>query len=352
MVSKDFILQKLDPFTNTKRVIVTNQTVSDLKNGLIQWHEKYASEYDKIYKYFLGATLIDSCRNVYNFLKQYVHYNIESDNEQTLRSPAAILAPGFTVGADCKSYALFSCGIMSAIDRNTNQKCKVVFRFASYDMFSNTPKHVFCVVNPGTNSIWIDPVLPAFNQKKDPYYYSDKKANMSLIAMSGVPGYDNKQIGFLDPGSIATGVGIFNSLSSLFSNRPNPNDWQGWNALDQKIGAPIGTNAINWIINDGDSVQNEALNIVSYINAYGLNTLLGYSTWFNRNITKEMIAGKLNKAGLTVQANEVLNNTPRPVQAVNPLNPAAPSTQQAGMNMIWTLALVGGGLFAISKLAK
>jgi len=43
------------------------------------------------------------------------------------------------------------------------------------------------VLNPGTNNeIWVDPVLPSFNNKKQYNYKIDKKINMALIAVAGI----------------------------------------------------------------------------------------------------------------------------------------------------------------------
>jgi hypothetical protein len=43
-------------------------------------------------------------------------------------------------------------------------------------MGSKLPHHVFVVVNPSTNNeIWIDPVVKAFDYKKQYFYKIDKK---------------------------------------------------------------------------------------------------------------------------------------------------------------------------------
>lgn len=64
------------------------------------------------------------------------------------------------------------------------------------------------------------------------------------------------------PGSGA----VVNFLSGIFGgNKPNPNDWQGWDALDSQYNSPPGTSPAHWVLNDGDSVPNEAGNILSYI---------------------------------------------------------------------------------------
>jgi len=145
-------------------------------------------------------------------------------------------------------------------------------------------------------------------------------------------------------------------MFSLFKNKPNPNDWMGWDALDVKIGAPIGTNALQWVILDGDSVQNEALNIVSYIKANGTKNLLGFSKWFNRNITINDIADKLARGGFIEEANyiklqnlPVVTNVTPPVQTITPITN---TPTQSKMNIWVTLGLFGAGLFLITKMKK
>ena len=135
-------------------------------------------------------------------------------------------------------------------------------------------------------------------------------------------------------------------VTELFANKPNPNDWMGWDALDTKIGAPSGTNVLQWVILDGDSVQNEALNIVSYIKAKGLSKLLGYSTWFNRTITINDIADKLARGGFQQEAAII-----RAGKQITPVTPGITpgSTTVAGMNIWVILALAGAGIYLISK---
>lgn len=198
MVSKNLILGILPAFQNRQSVILENQNVTDIITGILNTHSKYEKQYDKIYKYFVGADLEDTCRNIFNFLKAHVPYFIESNEFQFLKSPASIVS---TKG-DCKSYALFSCGILDALRRNEDENIEVSYRFASYDPFNKTPEHVFCVVRGYGNEFWIDPVLDRFNQRKDPYFYKDKKLNtMALVGLSGVNS-DNEQIGSIDWGNL------------------------------------------------------------------------------------------------------------------------------------------------------
>ena len=183
MVSRSAVLEKLAPFNNFKKVVSTDQTVTDIIDGIVSTHYQYEDEYDKISQYFVGESELETARNIFNFLKSNVPYYIESNNNQTLRSPSAIVAlPG-----DCKSYALFANGVLDSLNRKGIFQVPLAFRFAGYKNNTREPQHVFAVMYPGTKKeIWIDPVLPRFNEKRQPSFYKDKKIKMALIALSGV----------------------------------------------------------------------------------------------------------------------------------------------------------------------
>ena len=182
MVSKNLILSKVQPFLNQQNVVIENQGVNDIITGILTTHNKYKKEYDKIYIYFVDDDIEEICRNIFQFLKDNVPYFIESNDLQFLKSPASILS----TKSDCKSYALFSCGILDAYLRNEKPEFELSYRFASYDPFDKIPQHVFCVVKANGKEYWIDPVLDRFNQRKQPYYFKDKNINtMALVGLSG-----------------------------------------------------------------------------------------------------------------------------------------------------------------------
>ena len=182
---------KVSPFLGKKEIVVANQDTVDIIDALIKNHYKYSNEYNKIFRYFDGGNVEETAFNVWNFLKEEFKYNIEPEEMQILRSPAAILASNI-VGIDCKGYATFANGVMDAYRRNTGKDFEVYYRFASYDAFDNTPQHVFAVVKDKENEFWIDPVLEQFDEKKQPYYYKDKKIKkMALVAMSGIQDNSN-----------------------------------------------------------------------------------------------------------------------------------------------------------------
>jgi hypothetical protein len=186
MVNRNILIGKVSPFLGKKEVLVANQDTVDIIDALIRNHYKYSNEYDKIFRYFDGGNVEETMYNVWKFLKEEFRYNIEPEEMQILRSPSALLASNI-VGIDCKGFATFANGIADAYRRNTGKKFDVYYRFASYDPFDNTPQHVFAVVKENGEEFWIDPVLDQFDEKKQPYFYKDKKIkNMALVAMSGI----------------------------------------------------------------------------------------------------------------------------------------------------------------------
>jgi len=184
MISKNLVLQKLAPFNNFKKVLIEDQNTSDIIQGILDNHNNYQSQYDKISDLFIDDNEVETAKNVFKFLKDNVPYYVEPIEKQTLRSPSAIIS--IKQGADCKSYASFINGIMSSLNRKGIFKVPLAYRFASYRYDTKEPQHVFAVLYPGTkNEIWVDPVLNKFDQRKEPVFIKDKKIKMALIAMSG-----------------------------------------------------------------------------------------------------------------------------------------------------------------------
>jgi hypothetical protein len=105
VVSANLLLQKLQPFNNKKVVLVQEQTTGDIITGIIDTSKKYEAEYNKILPYFEDDNIVETAKNVFDFLKDNCKYVVESTKQQTLRSPASIIALGKTKGCDCKSYS-------------------------------------------------------------------------------------------------------------------------------------------------------------------------------------------------------------------------------------------------------
>lgn len=178
------ILAQLPPYRAKVITLARHQDTDDIVQNMLRYHKMYRSDYDQISGQFLAATPRKTLKNIFDFLKENVKYRIEPETRQTLKSPAAIVATGRTTGSDCKNYALFICGVAESLTRTGKQKIPCAYRFASYKWYDEQPQHVFAVAFPDTDrEIWIDPVLPEFDQRKTYNHATDKK--MSLVGISG-----------------------------------------------------------------------------------------------------------------------------------------------------------------------
>ena len=365
-------------FKNSEIVLKKKQGVEDIVKGILKTHNQYFTDYDLISDFFYRGNVEDTCKYIFDFLKQNVPYEIESENYQTLRSPGAILHfPG-----DCKSFALFSNGCLDSLRRKGKLKCDLLYRFAGYGVFTDYIEHVFCVCKTGKNEIWVDPVLNGYNEKKQPNYIVDKKINnMALVGISGIneigavpqqfmgrplnlqsliPQPSNPKttktqnalstvsdLAALVPGwgtAISSVLKIFKGFGSV----PNPNDWMGWERLETGVGQPVGTGAQTWVMMDGDDARNEAVNILSWIQNKGIETVLN-ENWaiknrFGRYTTFQDLINKLQRSGFSSEAQMLTDSIKQQQEQKN--------TMTGGSNMLVTLALVGAGIFAISKFSK
>jgi hypothetical protein len=187
-MDKHTLLEKLPGYENKKVLINRKQRVGDIVAEILEAHKLFAKDYDKIALYFNDNSTAKICSRLYSFCKKEIAYKMESEDMQTTKSPAAILAQQM---GDCKHYASFCGGILDAINRLYGKNIKWFYRFASYSLFNREPEHIFTVVLDNGNEIWIDPTPGA--EKVTPVWTIDKKikaAQMPLYRVSGIGSND------------------------------------------------------------------------------------------------------------------------------------------------------------------
>ena len=189
-MQKNLLLGRLKPFGGNSQMLVRDQQVPDIISAMLSAHKLYASEYDKISKDFYSNGGVQTAKKLFEFLKKNIHYKIESDKNQRIMSPSAILSLGKN---DCKNYALFIMGVLDSLKRKGIINNKIYYRFASYKLLDEIPHHVFAVIqDQDGNEYFIDPVLSKFNERKTYYHKIDKEPNMPLYSVSGI---GNNQVG-------------------------------------------------------------------------------------------------------------------------------------------------------------
>ena len=286
MVSANLLLQKLQPFNNKKVVLVQEQTTGDIITGIIDTSKKYEAEYNKILPYFEDDNIVETAKNVFDFLKDNCKYVVESTKQQTLRSPASIIALGKTKGCDCKSYSLFFMGILGAYIKKYKLKNKISFRFAGYD--NKDIGHVFVVFNDRGKEYWCDCVLDYFNDRsKTPTKYKDK--NMALVQISGVPkvagldwtsigkkqiGYDSTTMGGTGDQPTTTEQDIQNffdnvGLSSFYASILNlfDNSTGKWKSRLNNMRGLSPTQRLSWYMERAN--QKDQWDVVQYSQMFG-----------------------------------------------------------------------------------
>lgn len=184
-MNRETILGRLTPYGRKRILIKQDQGVPDIISAMLSAHKIYAKEYDKISQDFYGGDGIQTAKNLFNFLKKNVRYKVESENNQQIMSPSAIISLGKN---DCKNYALFIMGVLDSLKRKGLIKNDIYYRFASYKLLDEIPHHVFAVIRDkdGTE-YFIDPVLSTFNERKTYFHKIDKRPNnMPLYSVSGI----------------------------------------------------------------------------------------------------------------------------------------------------------------------
>ena len=204
---KSTLIGKLSPFGGRKNIIVHEQGTNDIIKAILAAHKIYAIDYDKISQLFWTGDVKSTCYKIWKFLKENIKYIIDSDTSQKIMSPAAILA---YQGNDCKNYSLFTIGILDSLKRKGIINNKLCYRFASYKILDEIPHHVFPVVVVGNEEVWIDAVLPTFNQKKTYYHKIDY---MPLYSISGTEqiglfGSQKKKKAAAQAEAVSTGVPV------------------------------------------------------------------------------------------------------------------------------------------------
>lgn len=181
---KSELLQQLKPYSGRKVLVTTKQSTNDIIKELLKAHSENANEYDKICDQFWTGNEKRTLRKIFDYCKKNIRYEVEPDELQTVKSPSAIIAQG---KGDCKHYASFCNGLISAINRKYGTNMNNVFRFAGYNIGATEPQHVYCAVRLSDNktTIILDPVLETYNNEKPATFIKDKEAMLYRISGMG-----------------------------------------------------------------------------------------------------------------------------------------------------------------------
>ena len=144
-----------------------NKDIRDLLFSLVP---QARAQMKSMAKSFRGRNEEETCRNIFDYIKGNFGY-VADGKEQVIKLPSALLK--YKVG-DCKSYALFTAGILE------NLKIPYKFVFTSYNS-NPIPGHVYVTTEGGCI---IDAVYGKFNREKTPTFKYTQ--NMNVRYMAGI----------------------------------------------------------------------------------------------------------------------------------------------------------------------
>ena len=171
------ILTRIGRPNGTTSVVVNMHNTSDIIKQMQKAHYDNSSFAKKIAYKFKGSTVKQTCRNIFNWLKDNIEYRVEPAHLQTTKSLQRLVSDGY---GDCKHYSGFFAAILSALNIKHN------YRFTSYNN-STTPTHVYVVAYDERNQpIYCDAVLEVFNTEKNYTHKIDKNMLAHLGSIDSI----------------------------------------------------------------------------------------------------------------------------------------------------------------------
>jgi hypothetical protein len=143
----------------------TNAYSLDLQAEIIRAHPIAVKQTKDIAYKFKGATPLQTCFNIWKYLRENINYVKDEPNTQRIFLPSAFLH--FKKG-DCKSYSTFAAAILCNIYKGTG--IQTGFVFTSYKS-REIPSHIYvCIKLRNDTKIYLDGCYYEFNVEKTPTY--------------------------------------------------------------------------------------------------------------------------------------------------------------------------------------
>ncbi len=130
---------------------------------------------EKIAKHLKGATIGQTCRNIWQFAYSYFQYKPDKLGIEQVRSPARSFSDRVT-GIDCDCFSVFIGSVLS------NLNIPFLWRLAIYK--SQDFEHVYPVAINGNQHIIMDAVIDRFNYEVP--YTKKKDIVMDLHELNGI----------------------------------------------------------------------------------------------------------------------------------------------------------------------
>jgi len=152
---------------------------SDIINVFFSRYNEAMEQGKKIAHLFQKGSFLESCQNVWNFVKYNIKYQVDPDGTQLIQLPSYIL--NVSRAGDCKSKTLLCAAIISNFNFNGKRPI-ITIRFVNYENIKSYT-HVYMLATLNDQTFIIDTVYFAFNKEK--LYFSAKDYTMEINSVSG-----------------------------------------------------------------------------------------------------------------------------------------------------------------------
>lgn len=144
------------PAPNMKRTFIINrQSVNDISALIVKGIRESLPTARKTKEYFQGSTDLETCRNLWLYLKDNVKYKAEPIEDQSVKTISRIFHDK-NKGNDCKHYTTFICTYLLALG------IPVKMRLVSFNIFDKSPTHIYPVAVISGKETPIDAVIDSF----------------------------------------------------------------------------------------------------------------------------------------------------------------------------------------------
>lgn len=149
-------------------------TTGDIIREVIACYKQSYMQLKNFAPYLKGSTVKETCRNIWDFVKENIQYKIDPPGMQFIKEPVRLWADK---QGDCKSFSVFAASCLSCLGING------FFRFVSFNE-STLPTHVYVVVPYKNEEIIIDAVWYYFNEEK-PFTHKREFSMTQIARLSG-----------------------------------------------------------------------------------------------------------------------------------------------------------------------
>ena len=355
-------------------IISHNQDTDDIISAILNAdNNNPALSYDNAVL-FMSEDDYKTGLNIFNYIKDNIYYQAEPDSSQTTKTIDRILTDQ---KGDCKHYSLFAGSVLKTLG------IPYVYRFVSFGDKDDLT-HVYIVINPDTNPLYLDGVIDEYNTQepykyKEDYYPKNKKIG--------------KSIGATDPEATPVYVNWAEIVIDLYNDMPYllVEEKKGKHTINKILPVMVGSRLIakNQVLNEAEKYKpaaamwlagklanyNQNLYNTLFGDSYqtnGTGFLLGWENfkrdWYNLGGNKD----EHNSTGLPAYIvnwaeNNITNNTPIYQLTATPelieffneaidlgleseftgVDENAPEPVIQGVGFVWTAALVAAIISAV-----